>query len=142
MVQQSCKIKAQIVSQDEKEHSVRALLNFGHTFGHAIEASHGFGKWHHGEAVAVGMVLASQLSLIMSWITENDVARIRTLLAAFDLPLELPDVSFEQLTKAIQKDKKIENNNIQLVLLRSIGEAVLTADYPKDQLDRLLRIEG
>jgi len=79
---------------------------------------------------------------MMSWITENDVARIRTLLAAFDLPLELPDVSFEQLTNAIQKDKKIENKNIQLVLLRSIGEAVLTSDYPKDQLDRLLRIEG
>jgi 3-dehydroquinate synthase len=142
MIQKSCKIKADIVSQDEKEHSVRALLNFGHTFGHAIEASHGFGKWHHGEAVAVGMVLASRLSLMMSWITENDVVRIRTLLAAFDLPLELPDVSFEQLTNAIQKDKKIENKNIQLVLLRSIGEAVLTADYPKDQLDRLLRIEG
>ena len=141
MIQKSCKIKADIVSQDEKEHSVRALLNFGHTFGHAIEASHGFGKWHHGEAVAVGMVLASQLSLMMSWITENDVARIQTLLAAFDLPLELPDVSFEQLTNAIQKDKKIENKNIQLVLLRSIGEAVLTTDYPKDQLDRLLRIE-
>jgi 3-dehydroquinate synthase len=77
----------------------------------------------------------------MSWITESDVARIRTLLTAFDLPLELPDVSFEQLTNAIQKDKKIENKNIQLVLLRSIGEAVLTTDYPKDQLDRLLRIE-
>jgi 3-dehydroquinate synthase len=142
MIQKSCKIKADIVSQDEKEHSVRALLNFGHTFGHAIEASHGFGNWHHGEAVAVGMVLASRLSLMMSWITENDVVRIRTLLAAFDLPLELPDVSFDQMTNAMQKDKKIENKNIQLVLLRSIGEAVLTADYPKDQLDLLLRIEG
>ena len=141
MIQQSCKIKAEIVSQDEKEHSVRALLNFGHTFAHAIEAAHGFGKWHHGEAVAVGMVLASKLSLIMSWITESDVTRIQTLLTTFDLPLELPDVSFEQLTQAMQKDKKIENKQIQLVLLRSIGEAVSTADYPKDQLDRLLRIE-
>ncbi len=141
MIQQSCKIKAEIVSQDEKEHSVRALLNFGHTFAHAIEAAHGFGKWHHGEAVAVGMVLASKLSLVMSWITEGDITRIQTLLTTFNLPLELPDVSFEQLTQAMQKDKKIENKQIQLVLLRSIGEAVLTADYPKDQLDRLLRIE-
>ena len=91
IVKRCCQNKADIVAQDEKEAGLRALLNLGHTFGHAIEAEMGYGNWLHGEAVAAGMVQASQVAKNREWISEQDVLRIKELLAYFDLPVAGPD---------------------------------------------------
>ena len=139
VVQRSCAIKAEIVAQDEKEQSVRALLNFGHTFGHAIEKLTGYGNWTHGDAVAVGMVLAARLSEKMSLITPEDVQNIEEILTAANLPISLPNVEPAELLAAMQSDKKVKDRNIQLVLLKNIGEAFLTADYSQEDLANILR---
>ena len=138
-IQRSCAIKAEIVTQDEKEKSVRALLNFGHTFGHAIEKLTGYGNWTHGDAVAVGMVLAARLSEKMSLITPEDVQDIEQILTAANLPIFLPKMDSDELMAAMKSDKKVKDRNIQLVLLRNIGEAYLTADYPQEDLLSLLQ---
>ena len=138
-IQRSCAIKAEIVAQDEKEQSVRALLNFGHTFGHAIEKLTGYGNWTHGDAVAVGMVLAARLSENMSLITPEDVQNIEEILTAANLPISLPNVEPAELLAAMQSDKKVKDRNIQLVLLKNIGEAFLTADYSQEDLVNILR---
>ena len=138
-IQRSCAIKAEIVAQDEKEQSVRALLNFGHTFGHAIEKLTGYGNWTHGDAVAVGMVLAARLSENMSLITPEDVQNIEEALTAANLPISLPSIEPTALLAAMQSDKKVKDRKIQLVLLKDIGEAFLTADYAKEDLTNLLR---
>jgi len=129
----------QIVAQDEKEQSVRALLNFGHTFGHAIEKLTGYGNWTHGDAVAVGMVLAARLSENMSLITPEDVQNIEEALTAANLPISLPSIDPTELLAAMKSDKKAKDRKIQLVLLKKIGEAFLTADYAKEDLTNLLR---
>ena len=139
VIQRSCAIKAEIVAQDEKEQSVRALLNFGHTFGHAIEKLTGYGNWTHGDAVAVGMVLAARLSEKMSLITPKDVQNIKEILTAANLPISLPNVEPAELLAAMQSDKKVKDRNIQLVLLKNIGEAFLTADYSQEDLVNILR---
>ena len=139
-VQRSCQIKAEIVAQDEKEQSVRALLNFGHTFGHAIEKLTGYGNWTHGDAVAVGMVLAARLSEKMSLITPEDVQDIEKILKASHLPISLPNMDPDELLAAMKSDKKVKDRNIQLVLLKNIGEAFLTADYPQEDLLSILRV--
>ena len=139
VVQRSCAIKAEIVAQDEKEQSVRALLNFGHTFGHAIEKLTGYGNWTHGDAVAVGMVLAARLSEKMSLITPEDVQNIEEILTAANLPISLPNIDPAELLAAMQSDKKVKDRNIQLVLLKNIGEAFLTADYSQEDLANILR---
>ena len=139
VVQRSCAIKAEIVAQDEKEQSVRALLNFGHTFGHAIEKLTGYGNWTHGDAVAVGMVLAARLSEKMSLITPEDVQHIEEILTAANLPTSLPNIEPAELLAAMQSDKKVKDRNIQLVLLKNIGEAFLTADYSQEDLANILR---
>ena len=138
-IQRSCAIKAEIVAQDEKEQSVRALLNFGHTFGHAIEKLTGYGNWTHGDAVAVGMVLAARLSENMSLITPEDVQNIEEILTAANLPISLPNIDPAELLAAMQSDKKVKDRNIQLVLLKNIGEAFLTADYSQEDLANILR---
>jgi 3-dehydroquinate synthase len=138
-IQRSCAIKAEIVAEDEKEQSVRALLNFGHTFGHAIEKLTGYGNWTHGDAVAVGMVLAARLSEKMSLITPEDVQNIEEALTAANLPTSLPSIDPTELLAAMKSDKKAKDRKIQLVLLKNIGEAFLTADYPKEDLTNLLR---
>ena len=138
-IQRSCAIKAEIVAQDEKEQSVRALLNFGHTFGHAIEKLTGYGNWTHGDAVAVGMVLAARLSEKMSLITPEDVQNIEKILTASHLPISLPNIEPAELLAAMQSDKKVKDRNIQLVLLKNIGEAFLTADYSQEDLANILR---
>ena len=140
VIQRSCAIKAEIVAQDEKEQSVRALLNFGHTFGHAIEKLIGYGNWTHGDAVAVGMVLAARLSENMSLITPEDVQNIEEILTAANLPISLPNIDPAELLAAMQSDKKVKDRNIQLVLLKNIGEAFLTADYPQEDLASILRV--
>ena len=139
-IQRSCAIKAEIVAQDEKEQSVRALLNFGHTFGHAIEKLSGYGNWTHGDAVAVGMVLAARLSEKMSLITPEDVQDIEKILKASHLPISLPNMDPDELLAAMKSDKKVKDRNIQLVLLKNIGEAFLTADYPQEELLSILRV--
>ena len=138
-IQRSCAIKAEIVAQDEKEQSVRALLNFGHTFGHALEKLTGYGNWTHGDAVAVGMVLAARLSENMSLITPEDVQNIEEILTAANLPISLPNIDPAELLAAMQSDKKVKDRNIQLVLLKNIGEAFLTADYSQEDLVNILR---
>ena len=139
VIQRSCAIKAEIVAQDEKEQSVRAMLNFGHTFGHAIEKLTGYGNWTHGDAVAVGMVLAARLSENMSLITPEDVQNIEEILTAANLPISLPNIDPAELLAAMQSDKKVKDRNIQLVLLKNIGEAFLTADYSQEDLVNILR---
>ena len=139
VIQRSCAIKAEIVAQDEKEQSVRALLNFGHTFGHAIEKLTGYGNWTHGDAVAVGMVLAARLSENMSLITPEDVQNIEEILTVANLPISLPSINPAELLATMQSDKKVKDRNIQLVLLKNIGEAFLTADYSQEDLANILR---
>ena len=140
MIQRSCAIKAEIVALDEKEQSVRALLNFGHTFGHAIEKLTGYGNWTHGDAVAVGMVLAARLSEKMSLINIENVQAIENILTASNLPISLPNIDSNQLLEAMKGDKKVKDRNIQLVLLKNIGEAFLTADYSQEDLLSVVRV--
>ena len=139
-IQRSCAIKAEIVAQDEKEESVRVLLNFGHTFGHAIEKLTSYGNWTHGDAVAVGMVLAARLSEKMSLITSENVQDIENILKAAHLPISLPNMDPDELLVAMKSDKKVKDRNIQLVLLKNIGEAFLTADYSQEDLLSILRV--
>jgi len=138
-VQRSCQIKAEIVAQDEREQSIRAILNFGHTFGHAIENQTGYDQWSHGQAIAAGMVLASKLSAKMSLISEEDVELIKDILLRAGLPVEPPKISTHDFIDAMKADKKVKARVIQLVLLKEIGSAFLTADYSEEDLEETLR---
>ena len=138
-VQRSCQIKAEIVAQDEREQSIRAILNFGHTFGHAIENQSGYDQWSHGQAIAAGMVLASKLSAKMSLISEEDVELIKDILLRAGLPVEPPKISTHDFIDAMKADKKVKARVIQLVLLKEIGSAFLTADYSEEDLEETLR---
>ena len=138
-VQRSCQIKAEIVAQDEREQSIRAILNFGHTFGHAIENQTGYDQWSHGQAIAAGMVLASKLSAKMSLISEEDVELIKDILLRAGLPVEPPKISTHDFVDAMKADKKVKARVIQLVLLKEIGSAFLTADYSEEDLEETLR---
>ncbi|WP_250207750.1 3-dehydroquinate synthase [Curvibacter sp. CHRR-16] len=128
-IQRSCEIKAEVVGQDEKESGLRAILNYGHTFGHAIEAGLGFGAWLHGEAVAAGMVVAAQLSHNLGYISLADVQRIRSLVVQADLPVHLPVLSKQnnpaQYLKWMRLDKKSEAGRIHFILIREMGRAVI-----------------
>lgn len=124
-IKRSCQIKADIVEVDEREGSIRAYLNFGHTFGHAIENLAGYGHWKHGEAVAVGMVVAAKMALQERLCRQEDVARLETLLKALDLPVEPPDFSLDQYVAAMQRDKKVNQGTLTLVLNKGIGDVVL-----------------
>lgn len=137
-VRRSCEIKAGIVAEDEREAGRRALLNFGHTFGHAIENSMGYGEWLHGEAVAAGMMMAA----LMSGLPATDVARLRALIRAAGLPAEPPAIGASRLREAMQMDKKAKANKLRFVLLRSLGDAVVTADYADDDLATALAAAG
>ncbi len=134
-IQRACEIKCSIVVADEKEtRGERALLNLGHTFGHAIEHTLGYGKWLHGEAVSVGLVLAAQLSASLGWLSSTDVNRIQQLLSRIPLPTRLPnDIDLNALNKAMQMDKKVSEDRLRFVLLKSIGHAVLT-DAVSDEM--------
>lgn len=138
-IERSCQNKAEVVAADEHEANQRALLNLGHTFGHAIEAGMGYGAWLHGEAVATGMVMAADLSQRMGWLTQADVARTRALIARGRLPVEGPkDLSNARYLELMAVDKKVEAGQIRLVLLKALGDAVLTADYDSAQLQASL----
>ena len=138
-VQRSCQIKAEIVAQDEKEQSIRAILNFGHTFGHAIENQAGYGQWSHGQAIAAGMVLASKLSAKMSLISEDDVEVVKDILLKAGLPVEPPKINVNDFMDTMRADKKVKDRVIQLVLLEEIGNAFLTADYLEQDLEDVLK---
>ena len=129
MIKRCCEIKAEIVAQDEKEHGVRALLNLGHTFGHAIEAEQGYGNWLHGEAVAVGMVLAAQTSLILDLVSTAQVEKIIALIKAFDLPLNAPEeMNYQHFAKHMQLDKKVLDGQLRLILPTDIGRSDIYSD--------------
>ncbi|MCZ6486714.1 MAG: 3-dehydroquinate synthase, partial [Gammaproteobacteria bacterium] len=135
----SCTIKAEIVALDERELGIRAILNLGHTFGHAIEASMGYGNWLHGEAVAAGMVMAADLSLRQQWIDESVKQRTIKLLEDSNLPVRSPaEMSVGKYMRAMAIDKKTINGTIRLVLLKSLGEAIVTSDYQPDLLEQTL----
>lgn len=134
-IQRSCEIKAWVVSQDEREEGIRATLNLGHTFGHAIETSHGYGSWLHGEAVAVGMVMAVDLSMRLGWITADMPERVQALLASAHLPVTAPaTMTLEQFLDVMIRDKKNVAGKIRLVLLKALGEAVVTEQVASELL--------
>ena len=138
-IETSCAIKAKVVAADEKENGIRAILNLGHTFGHAIEAHQGYGKWLHGEAVGTGMVMACDLSLRLGWIEPQLYARAKSLIARAKLPIEPPnDMTPDTFLEYMAVDKKNVDNAIRLVLLKSCGEAVITAEYDKKLLSETL----
>jgi 3-dehydroquinate synthase len=137
-VVESCRIKAAVVAVDERESGERALLNLGHTFGHAIEAGVGYGEWLHGEAVAAGMVLAARLSERLSLFAGADVARLRSLLEQAGLPVEAPNLGADRYIALMRHDKKVAAGAIRFVLLRGIGDAFVTSDVPADMLRSIL----
>ncbi len=129
-IEHSCQNKAEVVALDEKEGGIRAILNLGHTFGHAIEAATGYGNWLHGEAVGTGMLMASDLSHRMSMLTEADVHRIDNIIDAAQLPTRSPgNMDYDVFMKYMSVDKKVEAGAIRFVLLKAIGQSVITSDY-------------
>lgn len=133
-----CEIKAAIVAADECEHGQRALLNLGHTFGHAIERCTGYGEWLHGEAVAAGIMMAAAFSERLGRIEAVDTKRVRNLLSRLRLPVDPPQVDPCEFLAAMGLDKKVLAGNIHLVLLDALGAASVTADYPSHELVDLL----
>lgn len=127
-IYRSCANKAQVVASDERESGIRAILNLGHTFGHAIETAQGYGNWLHGEAVAVGMLLAAQLSHKMGWISLTEVEGLMRLLTNVDLPIKPPGMSQQQFLELMAVDKKVLDGRLRLVLLEKIGQAIVTSD--------------
>lgn len=124
-VRRSCQIKAEIVALDEREGTVRAHLNYGHTFGHAIEKLAGYGQFKHGEAVSIGMIVAAKISARQGFCSQQDVQRLTDLLSAFDLPVNPPDFSLAEYVVAMQKDKKVKQGVLTMVLNRGIGDCFL-----------------
>ena len=137
-VYRSCEIKAQVVAEDEREGGLRAILNLGHTFGHAIETGMGYGAWLHGEAVAAGMVLAAETSQRLGWLGEADVARTRALIRAAGLPDVAPNLGVETYLEYMGHDKKVEGGKMRFVLLKKLGEAVITDAVPAEVLAGVL----
>lgn len=138
-IYRSCQNKADVVAQDELEGGVRATLNLGHTFGHAIETEQGYGCWLHGEAVATGMLMAAELSQREGWFKPEDTARIRSLLQDFDLPVAAPnDMSPETFIQHMLVDKKVLDGHLRLVLLSAIGEATVTGQFSEENLNATL----
>jgi 3-dehydroquinate synthase len=133
-IYRSCQNKADVVARDEHETGERALLNLGHTFGHAIENAMGYGVWLHGEAVAAGTMMAADLSQRMGWLTADEVARIHALLTKARLPLDAPKLGADKYLELMQMDKKVADGKIRLVLQQGIGKSVITSDYDADKL--------
>ncbi len=141
-IRRSCQNKADIVADDEHEHGVRALLNLGHTFGHAIETGMGYGQWLHGEAVATGMVMAADLSRRLGWLSADDDQRIRDILAATGLPLTPPEtLTSDRFLELMAVDKKVRAGKLTLVLLQGIGKGVIRSDIPAELLLATLQQE-
>ena len=137
-IKRSCENKAAVVAADERESGVRALLNLGHTFGHAIETGKGYGIWLHGEAIAAGTLLAARLSSQMGLIGETELARITSLYRKAKLPVSAPDLGTMRYLQLMGADKKVESGRLRFVLLKKIGEAFITADVPEEVLTATL----
>ncbi len=138
-IQRSCANKAHIVALDERESGPRALLNLGHTFGHAIEAVLGFGRWLHGEAVGVGLCMAADLSCRLGWLGAADRDRVITLVRAAGLPTRLPaQIKPEDFRRLMAHDKKVLAGKLRLVLLKSIGDAIVTTDFDPRRVDETI----
>jgi 3-dehydroquinate synthase len=137
-IRRSCEIKAEIVGIDEHEQGLRAILNFGHTFGHAIETATGYGEWLHGEAIAVGMVLAADMSCRLGNITSADSERLIRTLTNLELPCVAPRIGAKRALDLMGIDKKVLGGKIRLVLLKSLGEAYISGEYPPDALQATL----
>ncbi len=133
-VQRSCEIKAEVVADDEREAGRRAILNFGHTFGHAIERCEGYGEWLHGEAVAAGMVMAAELSGII----DADIDRLRALIAQAGLPVSPPSIDADSWMRAMGMDKKVEQDQLRFVLLHALGDAHVTSSYDNELLRQIV----
>ncbi len=136
-VKRSCENKAAVVAQDEREGGLRAILNLGHTFGHAIETAQGYGNWLHGEAVAAGMVMAADLSWRRGAIKETDLQRVIRLLERANLPVKAPsDMTPHQFMELMGVDKKVLDGRLRLVLLESMGKAITTSDIDIELLQQ------
>ena len=139
LIYRSCKDKSIIVSQDEFERGTRALLNFGHTFGHGIENTFGYGVYLHGEAVSIGMYMASMLSQLEGGLSQHDVDRIQSILMKANLPTTIrKGVNSENLIQAMSVDKKAVDGNIRLVLLNSVGDSFVTGSYSKENFQKVV----
>jgi 3-dehydroquinate synthase len=137
-IERSCANKSEVVALDERETGPRALLNFGHTFGHAIESGTGYGTWLHGEAVGAGMLLAARLSQRLGLLAAEDVKRLGAVLQAAGLPLEPPALGTERFLELMGHDKKVEGGRIRFVLLKRIGEAFVSGEVPRAALSEVL----
>ena len=139
MIEKCCQCKADIVASDETEAGVRALLNLGHTFGHAIEAEQGYGNWLHGEAVATGMVLAAKLAVTMNLLEVSEVCRIESLIKAFDLPLHAPNtMTFDDFMRHMRRDKKNIGGKLRFIVPTAIGQSEIRDDITQDILQQIL----
>ncbi len=139
-IYQSCAAKARIVAADETEQGLRATLNLGHTFGHAIEAEMGYGTWLHGEAVGAGMVMACSMSKRLGWIRDDVLTRALTLIGQAGLPVEVPaKMTPDSFMTHMARDKKVESGQLRLVLLTGLGQAVVTANFPPEALAETLK---
>jgi 3-dehydroquinate synthase len=138
-IHRSCRNKAEVVAADERESGVRATLNLGHTFGHAIETGLGYGEWLHGEAIAAGMVMAVDLSRRLGWLTAAETARIEKLIQRARLPVRAPgSLSPARFLELMSVDKKVLDGRLRLVLLKHLGEAMVTDECPRAELEATL----
>lgn len=141
-IERSCAAKARVVGADERESGLRAILNLGHTFGHAVETHMGYGEWLHGEAVSAGTVMALEMSSRLGWISGADRDRAIRLLLRAGLPVVPPDeMTPEDFLEHMAVDKKVLDGRLRLVLLRQLGKAVITDDFPREVLDATLRAD-
>lgn len=139
-IRRSCEIKAEIVGKDERESSLRAILNLGHTFGHAIETAQGYGAWLHGEAVAAGMVMAVDLSVRSGWLERSVSDRLVAMLQRARLPVQGPaGMTVDEYLNLMAVDKKVLDGGLRLVLLRGLGQAVVTSDFDHQALNQTLK---
>jgi 3-dehydroquinate synthase len=139
-IKRSCEIKADIVARDEHERGDRALLNLGHTFGHAIESATNYSVWLHGEAVGAGMLLAADMSQRLGWVSAADVSRVERVLQLFGLRTDVSSLQAATLAEKMKIDKKVAAGRIRLVLLKAIGKSVVTGEYDDAALRETLRV--
>lgn len=139
IIMRCCEIKAEIVAIDETEKGARALLNLGHTFGHAIEAEQGYGAWLHGEAVGAGMVLAAKVSALRNLLNQQELAQIEQTIASYDLPTNKPqDMSCQDFIKHMKRDKKVQNDVMRFILPSELGKSEIFDDVTTQELEQVL----